>query len=295
MRSDRRKFVKSMGLAAGSMLMLPACSVFAGGRGGKGIGIRHFGLQLYTLRDDMPKDPRGILKKVAEAGYKQVESYEGPQGMWWGMGHKGFRQYVNDLGMEVVASHCNIFEDFEKKAAEAAEIGMKYLICPWLGPQEDLEKFKKAAEDFNRKGALCKRNGIRFAYHNHAYSFKKMQDIYPQDVMMEIADSDLVDFELDMYWVHAAGENIEHWLNKYKGRFRLCHIKDYSKNPGKDDGKNSVNLGQGVIDWRKVLTTARSTGMEYYFIEQEAYEGTTPLDAIRANAGYMKELLTDGQ
>src|SRR5690606_18799146 len=79
-----------------------------------------FGLQLYTLRDDLPKDPKEILKQVAGFGYKQIESYEGPQGMFWGMGHTGFKNYMDELGMVIVSSHCDMNKDFERKAAEAA-------------------------------------------------------------------------------------------------------------------------------------------------------------------------------
>ena len=99
-------------------------------------GFETFGLQLYTLRDDMPKDPKGILKQVSSFGYKQIESYEGPQGMFWGMSNTEFKKYMDELGMTIIASHCEMNKDFEKKAADAAAIGMKYLICPWLGAQK---------------------------------------------------------------------------------------------------------------------------------------------------------------
>ena len=79
-----------------------------------------FGLQLYSLRDEMPKDPKGILKQVASFGYKQIEGYEGPQGIFWGMSNTDFKKYMDDLGMDFITTHCNIDKDFEKKAAEGA-------------------------------------------------------------------------------------------------------------------------------------------------------------------------------
>ncbi len=250
--------------------------------------IDKFGLQLYTLRDDMPKDPKGILKQIAGFGYKQIESYEGGQGMFWGMGHKGFKQYMDELGMSIVSSHCDMDRDFDRKAAEAAEIGMKYLICPFLGKQKTMDDYKRYADTFNKKGEVCRKNGIRFAYHNHDYSFEKLDGVFPQDVMMDITNPDTVDYEMDIYWVVAAKEDPEAWAKKYKNRFKLCHVKDRAK--GATDGDASVNLGTGGIDFSKILKSIKDNGMEYFIVEQEKYEGTTPLEAVKANAAYMKTL-----
>jgi len=290
MSYDRRKFIKTSGSITGGLMLanmsglslLDACN-----NPGK---IGDFGIQLYTLRDDMPKDPKGVLKKIAGFGYKQIESYEGAKGIFWGMSNTDFKKYMDDLGMKIVASHADINKDFEKKAAEAAAIGMKYLICPWLGPQKSMDDYKKAADNFNKKGEICKSTGIRFAYHNHDYSFKPIEGQLPQDVMMNNTDASLVDFELDMYWVATAGEDIEAWLKKYKNRFRLCHVKDRSKTPGTNNSQNSVDLGTGSINWPSVLKTAKENGMKHFIVEQEYYAGTTPLKAVEVNAGYMKSL-----
>ncbi|MCO6461363.1 MAG: sugar phosphate isomerase/epimerase [Saprospiraceae bacterium] len=289
MQQERRKFIKDIGLIAGGMALLPSSDIFDTVVNFSKKRTK-FGLQLYTLRDDLPKDVKGVLRKVAQAGYKQIESYEGPQGMWWGMGHRGFSQYVEDLGMKVISSHCDIFKNFEQKADEAAEIGLKYLICPWLGKQSNMDKYKEAAANFNKKGEICRNKGIGFGYHNHAYSFEAVDGIFPQDIMMGETDPELVSFEMDMFWVHAAGQDIGQWLRKYEGRFKLCHIKDFSKYPVSDNSSNSVNLGKGVIDWKNVLHEASERGMEYYIVEQEAYPNTTPIQAIRDNAAYMKNL-----
>jgi sugar phosphate isomerase/epimerase len=250
--------------------------------------LNAFGLQLWTLRDDLPKDTKGVLKQVASFGYKQIESFEGPKGMFWGMTHKEFKSYMDGLGMKIVASHCDIDKDFEKKAAEAAEIGMKYLICPWKGPQKDIDAFKKFADEFNQKGEVCKKNGIRFAYHNHDYSFEVLNGQMGQDVMMKNTDPSLVDFEMDMYWVVTAGQDIETWLKKYPNRFRLCHVKDRTKNTKEKDA--SCILGQGSIDYPKILKAAKKSGVHYFIVEQEKYEGTTPLKAVETDAAYMKGL-----
>ncbi len=250
--------------------------------------LKNFGIQLWSVRDDLAKDPKGVLRQLATYGYKQIESFEGGKGMFWGMTNTEFKSYMNELGMKIISSHCDISKDFEKKAADAAAIGMKYLICPWKGPQKDMDAFKKFADEFNQKGEICKKNGIRFAYHNHDYSFTTINGEMGQDVMMKNTDPNLVDFELDMYWVVAGGQDIETWLNKYPKRFRLCHVKDLKKGTTEKDA--SVVVGTGDINYAKILKTARKQGMEYYIIEQEKWEGTTPMQAAQANATYMKSL-----
>ena len=93
-----------------------------------------------------------------------------------------------------------------------------------------------------------------------------------------------------MYWVVAAGQDIERWLNKYPKRFRLCHVKDRKKNATATEKDASVVVGTGSINYAKILKTAKKQGMEYYIIEQENWEGTTPMQAAQANAAYMKSL-----
>src|SRR5215207_4053647 len=167
MKHNRRNFIKLGGsiVAVSALSGIPVLSSCTEDEMKK--KIKKFGLQLYTLRDVLPKNPKAVLKDVSNYGYKQIESYEGPEGMFWGMGNTGFKKYMDDLDMELIASHCDISKDFEKKAAEAAAIGMKYLICPYKGPQKSADDYKKFAAEFNVKGEICRKNGLRFAYHNH--------------------------------------------------------------------------------------------------------------------------------
>lgn len=290
MTHTRRKFIKisggiSAGLAFGSVSGL---SLFSSCNNSDVAKTTDFGIQLWTLRGDMPKDPKGVLKQLAGFGYKQIQSFEGPQGIFWGMSNTDFKKYLEDLGMTAYASHCDITKDFEKKAADAAAIGMKYLMCPWLGPQPTADGFKIAADDFNQKGEICKKNGIKFAYHNHDYSFKEIEGQMPQDIMMKNTDPALVDFEMDIYWVVTANQDPVAWLKKYPNRFRSCHIKDRTK--GATEGDASCVLGQGSIDYPTIVKEAKAQGMQYWIVEQEKYEGTTPLKAAEADAAYMKKL-----
>jgi len=243
-----------------------------------------FGLQLYTLRDVITDDPEATLRQVAEYGYSEIESYEGPMGMWWDMGNTGFKELMDELGMTVISSHANVFEDFERKANEAAEIGLKFIVSPWIGPQDSLDDYREIADQFNQMGEIANSAGIRFAYHNHAYTFEEQEGEMPQDVLMQNTDPDLVEYQMDIYWVALAGEDPAAWIEKYPGRFTSCHVKDLANG----ENPESTILGTGTIDFGEFLPFAAENGMENFIVEQEEYTATTPMDAIRENAEYMR-------
>ncbi len=287
----RRNFIKTTaaGLAITAITGdIAACnSTSALNRNNETLG--QFGLQLYTLRDIMPADPKGVLKQVAAMGYKQVESFEGDSGIYFGMTNIEFKKYLDDIDLTITSSHCNIDKDFERKAAEAAAIGMKYLLCAYVGKQKTLDDYKKIADKFNDRAEICKKAGLKFAYHNHDYSFTEQEGKFPQDIFMQNTDKDLVDFEMDIYWVVTAGQDPIAWLKKYPGRFRLSHIKDRKKNAPLSDKDASVDVGYGSIDFKKILKAGKENGFQYYIVEQEKYENTTPLAAAKADADYLKK------
>jgi sugar phosphate isomerase/epimerase len=306
--SNRRDFLKKSGLFASAFAFgsFAACnnnegtatdtktdtsatSANSSAAAGKPVG--DFGLQLYSLRDDLPKDPKGVLKQVAGFGYKQLEGFEGAMGLWWGMSHPDFKKYLDELGVTMVSSHCDVKKNFDKKAGEAAEVGLKYLICPYVGAQKKLDDYKKLAADFNGYGEICKKHGLRFAYHNHGYTFEQQEGQFPQDVLMQNTDASLVDYQMDIYWVATPGQDPEAWLKRYPNRFRLCHVKDRIKGAKPEEHDASTDLGTGSIDFSKVLKTASENGMQYYIVEQERYDNSTPLKSAAADAEYMKKLL----
>lgn len=290
MQYTRKEFLKTAAMSMAAVTVgnsLMACSSSSAIRQGKRDG--RFGLQLWTIKEDMYKDPRGVLEKVAAMGYKQIESFEGDMGIFWGMKNTEFKKLMDDLGMTIISSHCDINKDFERKAAEAAEIGMKYLIDAWVGPQKNIDEFKKAADMFNQRGEICKKAGIRFGYHNHDYPFKPVDGQKPMDVMIQNTDASMVDFEMDIYWVVVAGEDPVKWFEKYPGRFKLCHVKDREKDQATGKSESCI-LGKGDIDFKKILKEGARKGLQYYIVEQEYFAGTTRLEAAAADAAYMKKL-----
>ncbi|MCG2590314.1 TIM barrel protein [Rhodohalobacter sulfatireducens] len=286
---SRRSFLKKSGLLAGgaaltSLSFLQSCASSDSEENSE--VTNPFGIQLYTLRDIIGEDPRGVISSLAEFGYQQIESYEGSMGIFWGMSNTEFKQFLDDQGLSMVSTHANVFENFEEKVNQLAEIGVPYITCPYVGPQESIDDFYQLAEQFNELGEIANNAGINFAYHNHAYSFEELDGEIPQVVMMDNTDPELVDYQMDIYWVVAAGEDPAEWFRRYNGRFTSGHVKDYSGG----EEPESVVVGTGTIDYPPLLNVAEMNGMEYFIIEQEAYTDTTPLDAARANAEYMKNL-----
>jgi len=286
---NRRTFIKNGSLLALAVpmrkLSLPVFSL---------IKLRDFGIQLYMVRDAMEKDTPGTLGLLGEMGYTQIESYSGSKGMFWGLSNIEFKKLANDKGLNLISSHYNDSDmPFEKQAAMAAETGMKYLICPWKGPQKSIDDFKRIADDFNHRGQICKKHGLRFGYHPHDYPYKKVNGQLPINVLLDHTDPALVDFEMDFYYTVTEGLDPEAYLNKYKKRFRLCHMRDVLKQrlPAGDKDESACDLGQGIINYPYLIKTALADGMKYFFVEQSRYFNETQLQSAGVNAHYMKNLV----
>jgi sugar phosphate isomerase/epimerase len=288
MKYKRRDFIKLGGNFATAFALTPLISKLMPGEKETGSAkLDKFGIQLWTIKNTLAKDPREMLKQLSEDGYKQIESFEGGKGIFWGMSNTDFKKYMDDLGMTIISSHCNTSKDFEKKADEAVAIGMKYLLNPFVPPQKTADDYKKIAEQFNANGEICKKAGIRFGYHNHDHDFNVVDNQTAMDIYLQNTDASMVDYEMDIYWVVTAGQDPEAWLKKYKNRFRLCHIKDRIKNTTEKDA--SCILGEGSIDYAKIIKTAKDNGMQYYIVEQERYDNTTEMDCAKADAEYLKK------
>lgn len=305
MTKSRRNFIRIAGGLSASALLMPLYNCAGDANtGGETVddiedneeadadtagSLSTFGIQLYTLRDLMPGDPKGTLKRIADMGYKQIEGYEGDLGIFWGMEPQAYKDYLDELGLTMVSTHVDISENFAEKTKQAASIGVKYMICPYIGAQKDKAAWQRIVEQFNAAGKTCADNGIRFAYHNHAYTFEEVDGIMPQAYLMDNTDA-TVDYEMDIYWVVTAKQDPIEWLNKYPNKWRLCHVKDRQKDAPAEEMEANTDLGTGSIDFAKILTVAEDQGMEYYILEQEDYPNSTPLESAAAGAKYMETL-----
>jgi sugar phosphate isomerase/epimerase len=252
-----------------------------------------YGIQLYMVKEDMEKDPLGTLKQLGRMGYRYIESYGGNKGPFWGMGNQQFKKVAGGYGLTLISTHYNEDEmPFEKLAEQAAAIGMKYLICPWKGPQKSIDAFKRFADDFNHHGEICKQHGLRYGYHPHDYPYKRIDGQLPIDVLLANTDKNLVYYQMDYYYAVTEGQNPESYLKKHKGRFTSCHMRDVLKKrlPAGSKDESACDLGQGIINYPHLLNVASANGMEYYFAEQSRFYNETPLQSAGVNAAYLKQL-----
>jgi sugar phosphate isomerase/epimerase len=271
---NRRDFLqKSVGAAA---LALTASDLLAVG------DISKFGCQLYSVRDMMPKDPKASMKALAEMGYKYFESYSADP--LWGMNPKEIKSFLGDINAKMISAHVGLQGTNEELIAKCADAGLKYFICPAIGPQKSREAWLEKSDAFNKNGELCKKHGIKYGYHNHSYSFTMTNGAVGQKLLLENTDPKLVYFELDMCWSEAAGADTSAHLREHAGRYKLCHIKQLVSKEGKP---KQTDLALGVIDYKAILKTAKETGVECFLVEQEEYPSSS-MESMKSNADYLK-------
>ena len=285
MQASRRTFIKNTALFAAGASLMPK-SLFALPK-----KAERLGLQLYTVRDAMHADPAGTLKKIADAGYKNIEHANYADRKFYGYTVTDFKKLLADTGLNMISGHViltakywdaskNDFTDTWKYAvSDAAEAGQQYLISPWLDDNllHDESAFKAFMQVLNKSGELCKKNGLTFGYHNHNFEFtNKFGDLPLYDVMLNNTDPSLVAQQLDIGNMFAAGASPMDYIMKYPGRFELIHVKDVIR---KDDGKyENTLLGKGIVPLGDILKAARKTGgTSQFIIEQEEYQGMDPV------------------
>ena len=275
----RRDFIIKGGSALG--LAMVSGQVF-----GQKSKVKNFDCQLYSVRDLMPKDAKGTMTKLADMGYKLFESYS--EDPFWGMSPAECKSFLGDIGVRMVSTHMGMDGITDELAANAAEVGLEYVLCPYIGTQPNKDAWKKVADRFNAAGELCNKHGVKFGYHNHSYSFAFVSGLKGQKVLLDNTDPSKVCFELDMCWSEAAGENTIAHLNEFGSRYELCHVKQLIEKGG-EGRPQQTDLADGVIDYTKLLRAAKDNGMKYYLVEQEQY----PIDSITSMANdavFMKKL-----
>ena len=244
------------------------------------------GLQLYTVRKEINEDLIGTLKKVAEIGYKSIELAGYRNGQFYGMTPKEFKNITDDLGLKILSTHNGIRpEHIDKIAEDVASIGIEYCVLPMLGnsQRKTLDDYKKQAELFNTYGEVCKKSGIQFAYHNHAFEFELMEGKIPYEILVEGTDPDLVKFEMDLFWIIKGGYKPQTYFNKYPGRFALWHVKDQDPETGK-----YTEVGSGNINFEEIYGQASRSGMQYFFVELDNSDRPA-LESIKISFDYLNK------
>ena len=264
------------------------------------------GVQLYSVRDEMRKDPLGTLKKVADMGYKNVEHANYIKGKFYGYSPTEFKKILDDLGLKMPSGHTVMgkphwdeakgeFTDLWKQTVEDAAIcGQKYVISPSLdlSLRKDMDSLKRFMEVFNKSGELCQKSGMKFGYHNHDFEFSlKLSSVRVYDIILQNTDPKLVIQQLDIGNMYGGGGRAADLLKEYPGRFESMHVKDEIAVAGAATERyESAILGTGIINTKDIIDIGRKSGGTVHFIiEQESYQGKAPLDAIKEDLEIMNK------
>src|SRR6187549_43060 len=292
---SRRSFLvrAGAGMAAGSMM--PSLSFAAGSK-------VPLGIQLWTVKSEAQKDLEGTMKQLYALGFREIE-FAG----YYGKTAADLGKLMKGIGFTLVSTHAGA-DDIAAKGdqiiADAKTLGLKYIICSspmsdaakakleWAKKMDALDPgdWKMNAELFNKFGKQVKAAGMQFGYHNHHVEFKKFDGKTGYDTLFAATDADLVKIELDVGWAVAASQDPVAILNKYKGRVVALHVKDIGKLDPDPHKATTVAVGEGTIDWKKVIGTASANGVKHYFYEQEEPFARPIMDSAKISADYLSKL-----
>lgn len=300
-RISRRAFLKTASASAAVAAAMGGASNLMANPLGLPIGV-----QLYSVREMLPKDYEGTLKKLAAIGYQEVEAAG-----FFGHTAVEVKQAMEQAGLRCVSAHYPLAQLMPEEGEiiqYGKDLGLEYIICssPTLKDtsrlrpggaraQADvmtLDDWRWNAEQFNRIGERVNAEGIRFGYHNHTGEFHKINGAAPYDELLRLTDPAKVTMEMDCGWVVGGGASPVDYLKRYPARISMLHVKDFKLNgaPTANGAPPSTELGRGNIDYRLIFEAAKQGNIKHAFVEQEEFPDMPAFEALKADADYMKAL-----
>jgi sugar phosphate isomerase/epimerase len=239
------------------------------------------------LRDDARRDLEGTLVNIARTGYKEVELLSSMNN--FGMPPAQLRAILDRNGLTAPSTHveAGIFGNLEPQIDAAKILGHQYLIVASLPDAEKLglDDYRQWADRFNEAGARALRSGIRIGFHDEAWDFRNMNGTTPYDVFVQRIDPAVVALQLDTGNAAVGGKDPLEYMQKYGPRYSLFHIKDAPSIPADHD----VELGKGVVNFKRLLAMIDNIDQKHLYVEQESYPGT-PLESVKRDYDYISKL-----
>ncbi|MBP1222748.1 sugar phosphate isomerase/epimerase family protein [Flavobacterium sp. 1355] len=288
--TSRRTFIINGSLAAAAVLAMPSFAF--------NMNRKEIGLQLYTLRHELPKDVKTTLEKVASAGFTTVETYGfSIKDQFWGLSPMELKKILDANKLKAVSGHYGVgsfLADGNTTELEAAIIAAKilkseYLTIPWVDPpfRQNIEDYKKIAGRLNEAAKMCHKAGLKLAYHNHDFEFENYNGTTGYEILLKETNKDLVFFELDLYWVVRSGKDPLQLFKENPGRFKMWHVKDMDKlNPGLN-----TEIGAGSIDFKPIFKEAKLSGVKHFFVEQENNFAVDSFKSIKTSCDFISNHL----
>lgn len=298
MNNSRRSFIRNSALAAAGVSLFQQ-NIFAAAKKGELTGI-----QLYSVRADMKADTLGTLKQLSDMGYRHVEHANYANRKFYGWTVSEFKKILNGFGMSMPSGHTvldakhwdaskkDFTNEWKYTVEDAAAMGQSFVISPWLeeSKRKTMSDLKSFMEIFNRSGELCKKFGMKFGYHNHDFEFsEKVEGKVLFDIILAETDPNLVMQQLDIGNMLNGGAKALDVMKQYPGRFESMHVKDEIKATEGHDPFESTILGKGVVPIKSIIDLGRASGTKHFIIEQESYQGKTPLVCAEEDINIMKK------
>lgn len=261
------------------------------------------GLQLYSVRELLPKDYDGTLQQLGAMGYREVEAAG-----FYNHSAVDVKRAMERAGLRCVSAHYPLPQlkpAVDETIAYARALGLQYIICSspmlrnpqkgasWLDAMDamTLDDWKWNADQFNQIGAKVKAAGMQFGYHNHFFEFHEKDGVLPYDVLLHSTDPKLVTFEMDCGWVVIGGQKPQHYLTRYPERYSMLHIKEFNLNgwkPGMEPV--STEMGRGSIDYGPIFAAAKKARIRHIFVEQEAFPDMPAMQALKVDLDWLRSV-----
>lgn len=240
-------------------------------------------VQVYSVRKEAAADLAGTLDKLAKMGYNGVE-FAG----FYNHSAAAVKKMLANAGLKAYSSHTGIKvltgDELQKTIDFHAEIGCPHLVAPSLPRTATADGWKAHAAALTEIAAKLKPHNMKTGFHNHAIEFVAVEGQVPMEILFDNTPADVI-MQLDVGHAVRAGADPIAYMNKYRGRARSLHIKDFS--PDSED----ILLGQGVVKWPEVFKAATTVGnTEVYIVEQERYP-FPPLECVERCLKTLKQML----
>jgi sugar phosphate isomerase/epimerase len=246
------------------------------------------GCQTYPVRTLIGQDFPGTIKQLADAGFQRIElcSPVGYANSGFGVIAKytgaELRKILSDLGVQCQSSHFDmkeLREDLAGRIAWAKDVGLTQMIVPSLGGPRNptMDDVKRAADEYNKMGEQSAKAGIQQGLHNENFELTTIDGKRTYDLLLDLLDPKLVKFQFQVSTISRGYDAAEYFM-KYPGRFFSMHVQDWSS-----ETKQTMAVGQGTLDWKKIFTAAKTGGVKNYFVEMN-------LDLMKASVPYLRDL-----
>ena len=248
-------------------------------------------VQLYSVRNEAEKDFAGTVKKIAEMGYDGVEL----AGLY-GLSTEEVLRALEEAELPAVSAHVPVEEfekDMEKTLDQYEALGCRWLAIPWLPEERRFggERYEETLQLMRKISEGCGSRGMQLLYHNHAFEFEKTPEgVYHLDRLYEDVPAGVLDAEPDMCWVQVGGEDPCGFLQKYKGRCPVLHMKDFV---WKGEEAELTVLGQGEVAVKAAAQTGAECGAEWFVIEQDDHPTGTPMENMEQGLVFLKKCMEE--